>query len=81
MSIKCGIKTCIHNSDGNCTKTDLELNYLDSSSVLGDATLPDGTKLTTYVNNAVGYFMGLQCRDFKMDYNKARQAIYGGESK
>lgn len=74
VEVKCGITTCVSNKDGKCEKESLELNYFDDYSVLGDATLPDGTKLISYVSNTVGHFMGLHCKDFRMDYNRVKES-------
>jgi hypothetical protein len=76
MKVTCGLKTCIHNNgEGTCDNQDLELNYFDDISIFGDTELPDGTKAVSFINNTVGHFMGLQCRDFKMNHQRARRLL------
>ena len=73
--VKCSLITCIHN-DGkrNCSNKDLELNYFDDYSIFKDEKIPDtDIKFTKYFGNHIGHFMGVQCRDFKMDKYKVMQ--------
>ena len=67
--VKCGLITCIHN-DGKraCSNKDLELNYFDDYSIFKDEKIPNSDiKFTYFLGTHLGHFMGVQCRDFKMD--------------
>lgn len=70
--VKCGLITCIHNNGKRvCSNKNLELNYFDDYSIFGDKTLPNtDTKITDYLSTHIGHFMGVQCKDFKMDKYK-----------
>ena len=73
--VKCGLITCIHN-DGKkvCSNKELELNYFDDYSIFKDEKIPNSdAKITEYLGSTLGHFMGVQCRDFKMDELKVME--------
>ena len=72
VSVSCGLITCVHNNGRRvCSNKNLELNYFDDYSIFVDEKLPNiEEKITDYLSTHIGHFMGVQCRDFKMDKYK-----------
>lgn len=75
VNVKCGLITCIYNNGKRvCKNKDLELNYFDDYSIFEDKILPNtDMKITDYLSTHIGHFMGVQCKDFKMDKYKVMQ--------
>jgi len=78
VNIMCGLITCIHNNGKRvCKNKNLELNYFDDYSIFKDENLPNtDMKITEYLGTHIGHFMGVQCRDFKMDEHKVMKKYW-----